>query len=32
MLDPIDFASAYMAQMQAAQGINGDTQPNPTEA
>jgi len=34
MLDPIDFASAYMAQVEAAQqqGINGNSQPNPTEA
>ena len=37
MLDPIDFASAYMAQVEAAQqqqGIasNGDSEPAPTEA
>jgi preprotein translocase subunit SecB len=35
MLDPIDFASAYMAQIEAQQqqqqGVNGNDQPNPTE-
>src|SRR5689334_8370314 len=34
MLDPIDFASAYMAQIEAAQqqGLTGNDQPNPIEA
>ena len=34
MLDPIDFASAYMAQVEAAQqqSLNGNNQPDPTEA
>ena len=34
LLDPIDFASAYMAQMEAAQqqGLTGNDQPNPIEA
>ena len=33
MLDPIDFASAYMAQVEAAQqqSLDGNVQPNPTE-
>ena len=34
MLDPIDFASAYMAQVEAAQqqGLNGNSEQSPTEA
>ena len=34
MLDPIDFASAYMAQVEAAQqqSLNGNNQSDPTEA
>ena len=34
MLDPIDFAAAYMAQLEAvqAQGGSGENEPAPTEA